>query len=386
MLAQGTAFHADRTDVTVDTRPGTCALEPFTAELGLEWAVLADQNAAHPFSRPEWVRAWADTIGTEPVIATIRRDGRLAAVYPLVTGTRMGLRSAADWHVPHLDIVGDPAAAVQLVNGVVGQTRRITFDFATGTTADIARRGLVTAGYLVRERVRQSSPWIDLTPGWDAYRDALSSKKWREIRRRRRLLEAEGPVTYTQHDGTEDLDALLTAGFSVEGSGWKEASGTAVRSDPRVETFYRRVADWAAAQGMLQLHFLRLDGRAIAFDFAFVGGGAEWLLKTGFDPGLFSLSPGSLLRAEVLERAFAGGLERYEFLGTADAWKREWTDQTRDIAVIDGFAPGVRGRVADFSVRLARRMRVTRGSADPHSLASPNDAMGRLASPDRGGL
>ncbi|MEK7252919.1 MAG: GNAT family N-acetyltransferase [Actinomycetota bacterium] len=346
--------------MTVDTRPGTCALEPFTTDLGSEWAVLADRHAAHPFSRPEWVRAWADTIGAEPIVATVRRDQNLVAVYPLVAGTRTGLRSAADWHVPHLDIVGDLSAAAQLVSGVVASSRRVTFDFATGATAETARRGLTSAGYLVRERVRLSSPWIDLTPGWEVYRDALSSKKWRELRRRRRLLEANGAVTYTQHDGTEDLESLLTAGFSVEGSGWKDASGTAVRSDPHVETFYRRVAEWAATQGMLRLHFLRLDETPIAFDFAFVGSGAEWLLKTGFDPALFALSPGSLLRAEVLERAFASGLERYEFLGTADAWKREWTDRTRDVAVIDGYAPGVRGRVADLSSRLARRASVVR--------------------------
>ena len=359
-LTQAPSQPADIPDVTVDTRPGICALEPLTVDLALEWGALADRHAADPFSRPEWIRAWGDTIGSEPVVVTIRRDRRLVAAYPMVVGSGTALRSAADWHVPHLDIVGDADGMRLLVGGVLGRSRRVTFDFVTGATAQAVRRGLAAAGYLARERVRQSSPWIDLTSGWEAYRESLSSRKWREIRRRRRRLEEDGAVTYSQHDGRSNLDVLLTEGFVVEGSGWKEVSGTAVRSDSRVEAFYRRVAQWAVERGMLRLHFLRLDGRAIAFDLAFADGNAEWLLKTGFDPSLFALSPGSLLRAEVLERAFGTGLTRYEFLGTADAWKLEWTERTRDVVVIEGFAPGVRGRVADLGARLARRLSVIR--------------------------
>lgn len=351
---------ADIPGVTVDTRPDTRALEPLSAVLAAEWAVLADEVAADPFSRPEWTRAWAATIGAEPLVATVRRAGRLTAAYPMIRGRGRALRSAADWHTPHLDVVGDAGSATALVAGVVAQSRRITFDFASGVTADGARRALGEARFLARERVRLSSPWIDLAAGWEGYRDSIPSRKWREIRRRHRRLEEEGQVGYSEHDGRTDLDRLLTAGFAVEGSGWKEVSGSAVRSDPRVEEFYRRVAGWAAECGMLRLHFLRLDGRPIAFDLAFVANGAEWLLKTGFDPSLFAFSPGSLLRAEVLERAFAAGLGRYEFLGAAAPWKLEWTDLTRDVVIIDGFAPGIAGRIGMVGAKVARRIQIAR--------------------------
>ena len=41
----------------------------------------------------------------------------------------------------------------------------------------------------------------------------------------------------------DDLDAELARGFAVEASGWKGESGTAILSDERTMTFYRRVAD-----------------------------------------------------------------------------------------------------------------------------------------------
>lgn len=346
--------------MTVDTRPGTCALERFDAELAGEWQALADRVSADPFSRPEWVRAWADTIGSEPIVAVVRNGERLDAAYPMVPGRGRALRSAADWHVPHLDAVGDPESVAMLMAGVVARSRRVSFDFATGATAAAARAALNEAGFVVRERVRQSSPWIDLGIGWESYRAALPTRKWSEIRRRRRRLDEEGTVAYEQSDGSGDLERLLDEGLAVEGSGWKDAAGTAVRSDPKVEAFYRRVARWAADTGMLRLHFLRLDGRAIAFDLAFVANGAEWLLKTGFDPALFAFSPGSLLRAEVLECSFASGALRYEFLGASAPWKLEWADVTRDVVVCDGFSPDLRGRAAHLGARLARKVRVMR--------------------------
>ena len=348
-------WRADIPGVTVDIQPGMSALELFSPRIAGEWATLAQATSADPFSHPDWVRAWGDMAGRQPLVATVRSDAGLVAAYPMFRRGRVW-RSAADWHTPHLDIVGVPGAAAALVAGVVAGSRRVSFDFATGATADVARRSLADAGFVVRERVRQRSPWIDLAPGWEAYHDALPSRKWREIRRRRRRLEEEGTVAYSQHDGRIDLARLLTDGFAVEGSGWKEAAGTAIRSDPRVEAFYRRVAAWGAERGMLRLHFLRLGSRAIAFDLAFIANGAEWLLKTGFDPALFSYSPGSLLRAEVLERCFADGLTRYEFLGTAAPWKLEWTAQTRDVTLLDGFAPGAAGRAADLGARVKRRL------------------------------
>jgi len=354
---------ADIRGVTVTTRTGAHALESLSTAVVGEWAALSDEVGADPFSHPGWVTAWGRAFGIDVRVATLRREGHLVAAYPVeVTGGR-GWRAAADWHTPHLDVVGNPSAAAELFGALVARRRRVSFDFATGHTADLARASLAGAGFRNRERVRQASPWIDLGCGWEAYRDGLPSRKWREIRRRYRRLEAEGAAAYSQHDGATDLPELLTEGFAVEGSGWKDASGTAVRSDPRVEAFYRDVAAWAAREGTLRLHFLRLDGRAIAFDLAFVANGAEWLLKTGFDPALSAFSPGSLLRAEVLERVFADGLARYEFLGAAAPWKLEWTESTRDVVLCDGFAPGIRGSIDMYGASVARRARVRRAQS-----------------------
>lgn len=345
--------------VTVTTRPARRALETLTPGLAAEWSALADALAVDPFSRPEWVAAWSAMAGIPPTIATVRREGVLLGLYP-VLGSGRRRHAAADWHTPHLDVVAAGAAREEVAAAVLAGAGHVVFDFATGATAAAARAALGTAGFRTRERVRQRSPWIDLGEGWDAYRERIPTRKWRELRRRRRRLDEEGVVNYQGHEGCDELDHLLSDGFAVEGSGWKDRAGTSIRSSAGVEEFYRTVARWAGARGMLRLHFLRLDGRPIAFDLALVASGAEWLLKTGFDPALAAFSPGAQLRAEVLERAFAAGLHRYEFLGGEAPWKAEWTDLTRPVVRIDGFAPGPAGFAADMAARVQRRWSLVR--------------------------
>lgn len=342
--------------MTLDTAL-TAAIVDLDDHLHAEWEAVAVQNRAAPFSRPEWVRAWAAMNGTDVAVVVVRRGADLEAVYPVVArGGRIS--SAADWHVPELDPVGGVDAVPAIVAAMATGRYRVIVDMATEATAPVFARALAEAGFRVRIRERARPPWVDLSAGWTVFQESVSTKKWRELRRRRRRLDEIGVVSFAEHDGSKDLDALLDEGFAVEGSGWKGAAGTAMLADAAVAAFYRRVATDLAGRGSLRLRFLRLDGRAIAFDLAFVHDGAEWLLKTGFDPNLAAWSPGSLLRAEALERACSAGCSRYEFLGTDDAWKREWTDRTRAIVQVIGTRPGVRGSAADLLSRLLRVVRI----------------------------
>lgn len=142
-----------------------------------------------------------------------------------------------------------------------------------------------------------------------------------------------------------DLDRLLAEGFAVEASGWKGERGSAIAAQPATARFYRSIAGWAAARGWLRLGFLRAGGRAIAFDFALEDGRVHALLKTGFRPELRHLAPGMLLRREMIARAFAAGLERYDFLGADEPWKLDWTSSVRERSRVQVFAPSVVGHL-----------------------------------------
>jgi CelD/BcsL family acetyltransferase involved in cellulose biosynthesis len=340
------------------TPPHTAVVE-IDSKLEAEWDDLAVRTGAAPFSRPAWVRAWRYALEYPVTAATARQAGSLVAVIPVIE-RRKGIATAADWHVPMLEAVAVDrqaldALAVHLLTG----RRSVTVDFvpAGGPTADAFEAAFELLGFRVRSRPRLQSPFVDFSDGWDPYVETLSTRKWREIRRRLRRLEEEGPVDFVVSDGAHDLDRQLSDGFAIEGSGWKDSRGTAITSDRRVERFYREVTCWAANQGMARIAFLQVAGRPVAFDLSFVHGGTEWLLKTGFDPAWSRFSPGSLLRAEALRRACEEKVVSYEFAGSADAWKMEWTTTTREIRILEGFAPGLGGATAMQAARVGRRLR-----------------------------
>ena len=160
-------------------------------------------------------------------------------------------------------------------------------------------------------------------------------------------------------DGTENLDERLEEGFRIEGSGWKVAEGTSTNARPATRRLYTEVARWAAEHGSLRLAFLRLDERALAFDFCLEYHKFHYMLKTGYDPAYARFSPGKVLRHLMLARALSEGLPAYELLGAVDPSKQKWTSACRELQSLHNFAPtagfsrprGLRGRSFRFDAR-----------------------------------
>ncbi|HKP88938.1 MAG TPA: GNAT family N-acetyltransferase [Thermoleophilaceae bacterium] len=195
----------------------------------------------------------------------------------------------------------------------------------------------------------------------------LDRKFRKEIGRLWRRLEERGDARVSYEDGSERLDELLTEGFRLEGSGWKAEGGTAILSDPAIERFYREVARWAAARGWLRLAFLRLDGRALAFDMCLEHGGAFYVLKGGFDTEERKAGPGTLLTHHGIERAFELGLDSYELLGQADDYKRNWTSLTRERVRFQAFPRRPAGALEYLAWRYGRPLmkRLSGSSSSP---------------------
>lgn len=345
--------------VTLIPRVARRTVDPF---LITAWDGLADRSNAVPFARPGWLLPWAEAAGARLEALTVWRGARLAGVLPVMQ-RRRHLCTPADWHTPWLEAVGEDREALQALAAGLAATHlpRITVDFVLGgeATADISMTALRTAGYRMSARSRLESPFLTVRGTWEGYLGTLSAHRRSELRRRTRKLEAAGPVTWEILDGNGGLPGLLDEAFAVEAAGWKGQRGTAIASDPAVGQFYRRIAAWGAERGWLRLALLRLDGRLLAFDLSLEAGGRHYLLKTGYDPAFSPLAPGLLLRLRMLERAFALGLESYEFCGAAEPWKLEWAPTTRRVLAIEAFAPTVAGSLAKVSFRASRLARVT---------------------------
>jgi CelD/BcsL family acetyltransferase involved in cellulose biosynthesis len=317
--------------------------------LAHEWDELADRVDAAPWLRPGWIRAWRRAFGRGKLeLLTVRRDGRLVGV--LALERRLGaLRSASNWHTPAFGaLTADDAALRELVGALLaGGGRRVALAFLAADDPVVATccAAAAAAAFRLIVRLLERSPYVVVDGDWAAYEARRDTKLLRELRRRRRRLDEQGRLALEVGDGSDRLDELLDEGFRVEAAGWKGERGSAVASDAATRCFYGDVARWAAERGWLRLAFLRLDGRPLAFDYCLEQGGVHYLLKTGYDPAYRAFGPGMLIRHEMLERAFASELSRYEFLGDEEPWKLDWTERSRERVLLQAFAPSAPGLV-----------------------------------------
>jgi len=328
------------------------------------WDELADRVGAPPWLRPSWLTAWCRAFGGgTPDVLVARLEGEIAGVLSLVRA-RVGRRSPTNWHTPSFDAVAadDEARRALLAEALRAKHPMLALGFVdrASPTAELLRDDARSAGFRMIERTLQRSPYVELEGDWETYEGGLERKFRNEMRRLRRRLDEEGTVEVEVADGTERLDALLTGGYGVEGSGWKSENGTAIDSRPETAAFYTEIARWAASRGALRLAFLRLDGRAIAFELCIEEHGVLYDLKGGYERDFQKFAPGRLLDHRLIELGFERGLRRYELLGGDEPYKLDWTPHVREVALFQAFAPTPAGlgawAVYAYGRPLARRV------------------------------
>ncbi len=298
------------------------------------WNRLA-VDAGTPFMTHEWLSAWCEAFGAEKYGWRVLHDadGSIRAG-TCVQRTRSGkLASAINVHSADWEVLAiDEQARGELWRALVGEgANRIELrGMLDGTeSARFIAEELHRAGYRTVSVPGPFCPWLTLPSSWEELIEGVKSSLRGQVRRRRRMLEREGAVTFRVSGGPETLERDLEIFLELEGSGWKGRSGTAIVSKPATDSLYRSFARSAARQGWLRLYFLELDGKAIAADFGCGFAGRGVFIKTGFNEDFGRLSPGLVLRAEVLRSSIEEGLRGYDFLGDPDTYKTRWTSEVR---------------------------------------------------------
>ena len=325
-----------------------------------DWLDLAQRVEAPPFVCPGWISAWYSSFGRgAPRVFITRRVGRVVAVLPMER-RRGGLHSPTNAHSPSFDMLAiDEAAGRALADALFASgADAITIAplDAHGSALCVLRSAAEAAGYRCIAEPVLRAPYISGGMSLGEYRGSLSHNLRHDVERRLRRLCEAGVVRVEISDGTGNLEELLDEGLRVEASGWKGARGTAIRSEPSTRRFYGEVARWAASAGWLRLALLRLNDRAIAFQFDLECDRTYYSLKIGYDPEFERFSPGKLLAYMMVLRAIARGLETYELLGTDEPWKYRWTDSSRERVALRWFARSPAGVVKWVTHTHVRRV------------------------------
>jgi CelD/BcsL family acetyltransferase involved in cellulose biosynthesis len=267
-------------------------------------------------------------------------------------------RSPTNAHSPGFDLLALDAEALGALSGALFQDRVRDLTVApldaSGPALHALREAARAHGYRTFVRPASRAPYLPLAADLRAHEGSLSRNLRHDVERRLRRLCEAGVVSVQIGDGSAGLDELLEEGFRVEALGWKGGRGTAIASGEETTRFYTGLARWAASVGWLRLAFLRLDGRAIAFQLDLESRSRYYSLKIGYDPEFERFSPGKLLAYTMVARAVSSGLEVYELLGTDEPWKDRWTELAREQVTFRAFSPSPAGRLASSTFAYGR--------------------------------
>lgn len=337
--------------MTLSADPTSVERHLAVAGLAAEWDALADRLDAAPWLRAGWAEAWWRAFGSGRLeVLAVRRGGRLCGVLP-VRHRHGAVSSPTNWHSPAFGILAEDAdARGALLSALLEpRPRSIALHFLDSESPDIdALAGAArTAGYTVASRVEMRSPYLATTGTLETLLGARppGRKLVSELRRRRRLLEAEGDLSVRVETLPARVEQALESAFAVESSGWKGREGSAMASLPETRHFYTEVVRWAAERGTLRLAFLDLGDRPIACDLMLEEANALLVVKRGYDEAYRRYGPGNIMMLEALNMAFAAGLESLELLGSEEPYKLQWTGRARERLLVQAFAPTPLGRV-----------------------------------------
>lgn len=349
-------------------------------ELAPEWTALCDRSkCSDPYLRPDWFISLVRNFRTEVRLVTVRRNGSLRAVLPLVAqkATIHGLRVAAlqgvfNLNTPRFDLVhsGDESERRAIVDALWMAMQEL--DRWDAFEARLVKSDSWLTDLLKRAQADQhptgvwqmdAAPFITLPTRADAGRFFAGQRKHfgKEMDRRIRRLNEVGKVEFLR---THEYSATLIRRYlELEQMGWKGNGGTAAILDTKAASLHHDLARDVAKNGRLHVYELRLDGRTIAMSLNIRDGSTMFHWKTSYDESFSKYSPGNLLFRKLFDDCVVDGLTEIDFLSPSTANKRAWATGEREHVAFYIFRPGVIGRVVwAWKFAVVARLRAMRDS------------------------
>lgn len=350
-----------------------------------------------PTARAEMVAMWLEQFAPQtPFRAVAVEDqGQLVAVLPLIESrmaryVRAGVFPSSEW-APSGEFLLDPASDVDRVLDLLvrelacGPWPLIVVQSAIFDAPRWARLQMALERAAVSS-VCQFKYFAGLVPvcgSWEAYRETWSRNHRRKTERLDRQLRQAGEAQFrlAALQDPSEVEPLLERGFEVENRCWKGTEGTSILRAPAIRDFYLRQGRQLAAWGQLELSFLELDGRAIAFEYGWAAKGVHHAFKIGYDEAFAQCSPGQLLFYHLLKEFHDAGQHRaLNCLGPLNRAIQSWRPAAFRVGRLI-MGPGRLGRIM---LSVYQHMRRRRNSPEDISCA-PCHADGTptpLTSPD----
>ncbi len=332
--------------------------------ISAEWIELCDEGPSNePFFRPEWFTAFVANFESNVELITVRRDGKLRAILPLVSKRSVlhgipvrKFQAVYNLNTQRFDLIHGSGESErdEIVRSIwnaikarpkwdVLEMRLVRKDSWIGDILNLAQDEEFQVGIWQMD----SAPFISLPPVGDPLRSIAEYFKGgrkhlrQQIDRRSRRLSEKGEVEFVTTK--EYSRELITRYFDLEAKGWKGRQGTAVTDDPRVSRLHHEFAERIRD---LHIYELKLDGRTIAMSLNIKNDHRLIHWKTSYDEDFSKYSPGNLLFRRLVADCIEDGTPELDLLSPATANKKFWCTGEREHVAFYVFQRGLLGLFA----------------------------------------
>ena len=298
------------------------------------WDTLLSKTAqANYFQSLTWLKCYWKHYGEgqELRVLLVKDEQEPIGIVPLVRKqekTRVGVISYLTYPMDYWGSFYGPiseqlektwAAAIGYLNDTGLGEDVLELRWLTGENdhCEQSREFLTSAGYNPILTCLDSTAVIDLPATWEDYL-ASRSGKWRNnYRRWQRKLEEHGEVSYERfRPSAESKDPgwhVYEECLRIAKTSWQSSSETGTTlTHEEVALFLKDLHEAAAQEGCVDVSFLKLDGRAIAFAYNYVYQGSVYGLRVGYDASVPCKGAGNLLYAKAIEDSICRGDWRYD--------------------------------------------------------------------------
>lgn len=329
-----TAGSATRGHRTVDAAPSS----PNGVECGSEldafrepWLRLQHCATRTPFQTYEWNLAWWRAESgplVEPLIAALRRDGRVVALLPLMLSLEDRGRRVVRWLTTPRGEYGDGLFDRSVDRRAAARELLAWLRAGLGERWD-AIELTDTAPWSPLIQASRDQPAWTATPGAECpitqLRDEATLRPLltrREHRKKERRLCEQGDVAFHLSSDPSWTAGAMERLTELHRREWSERADAV--DDTAVVRFQHELTRLLAPTGRLLLAELRLDDRPIAAYCAFASDSRAFGWRTGYDPELRDHSPGHLLYRRMLDTLARAGYREFDWMRRTLAYENRY--------------------------------------------------------------
>jgi CelD/BcsL family acetyltransferase involved in cellulose biosynthesis len=296
----------------------------------------------------EWVSACWEIFGRRQRLSlmTVTEGDKITGIAPLAVATVMGRAGCA---LRKLTFVGD--GLTDYHDLLIAEERReetlrvlverlvrdqehwdaIHFRNVRGDSPNlpILRNLLRDSPFTVVERINIRSPYIPIEGRWTDYYTALGKNVRSDVRRRQNGLARMGKAEFLRLHDIDDVAATLDIIKAIHVKCRRARGETSWYLDERRYRLVSLILQRFSERRWLDLVFLKLNDRVIAYYLGFRYNNIVHFWNTGYDPEFSEVSPGKLLLRYWIEDSFAGAYREFDFMVGEEPYKLQWARQTR---------------------------------------------------------